>query len=562
MITIRKKLLVLCAALALLLPALQAPAQDASSKPMLIVAISSIQELADDVAYLVELAEIPDLAEQIPFLIQNFGAGLDKTRPIGAVVRAKGIGVEVLGFIPVTNFDLALLSIENNLGPTENVGDDVLQLQTPLAPVFLKHSGNYAFIAQTKEQLADLPADPIKMLGGLEKQYDFAIQGNIQAVPELYLGLAQTYLNTGIEAGLLQPLPGETDEQYELRRQLVQTQMDELLKMIDEVDSITIGFSIDRKAKNVHLDFAITAVEGSDLAVDSALIQDMETSFSGFLPEDAAILMNVSSKFNKSDTAAAELMLKSVETEVLAALENDPGLDSAQRAALKKALTDSMAVLIDTIKGEKLDMAASVSFSGSRMVAIGGIKVVGGKKLDGALQEILKLAAEEPGAPAVRLNADVHKGVNFHTLSMPLPPGEPEAEKVFGESLEVALGVGDEGIYFGVGANSLSAVKSAIDNSTEAKIVPSMQVSLSVTKLVKFAASIVPDLPPEGREILGKIVGLTGDDKISITVEPIPNGSRLRIQLDEVAIKALGLGGGVFLEYSASASAGADPFGF
>jgi hypothetical protein len=77
---------------------------------------------------------------------------------------------------------------------------------------------------------------------------------------------------------------------------------------------------------------------------------------------------------------------------------------------------------------------------------------------------------------------------------------------------------------------------------------------------VKFAASIVPDLPPEGRDVLGKITGLTGDDKISLTVEPIPNGSRLRIQLDEVAIKALGLGAGVFLEYSASA--GADPFGF
>ena len=559
MITIHKKLLVLCAALALLLPALQAPAQDASSKPMLIVAISSVKELADDVAYLVELAEIPDLAEQIPFLVQQFSTGLDTTKPIGAVVRAKGIGVEVLGFIPVTNFDLALLSIENNLGPAENVGDDVLSFQTPLAPVFLKHSGNFAFIAQTKEQLADLPADPIKMLGGLEKQYDFAIQGNIQAVPPVYLSLAETYLKTGIEAGLLQPLPGETDEQYELRRQLAQTQMDELLKMIDEVDSITIGFSIDRQVKNVHLDFAITAVEGSDLAAESALIQDMETAFSGFLPEDAAISMNVSSKFNKSDAAAAELMLKSVETESLAALDNDPGLDSAQRAALKKALTDSMAVLIDTINGEKLDMAASVSFNGSRMVAIGGIKVVGGKKLDGALQEVLKLAAEEPGAPAIKLNADLHKGVIFHTMSMPLPPGEPEFEKVFGESLEVAVGVGDEGIYFGVGANSLAAVKSAIDNSTEAKIVPSMQFSLSVTKLVKFAASIVPDLPPEGRDILGKIAGMTGDDKISLTVEPIPNGSRLRIQLDEVAIKALGLGGGVFREFT---SAGADPFGF
>jgi hypothetical protein len=281
----------------------------------------------------------------------------------------------------------------------------------------------------------------------------------------------------------------------------------------------------------------------------------MQTAFSGFLPEDAAISMNMSAKFSESDIATFELMLGGVETEALAALDNDPGFDSAQRAALKKALADSMAVLNDTIKGEKIDMAASVLFDDSRMLAIGALEVVGGKKLDAAVQEILKLAQEEPGAPAVKLNVDVHKGVNFHTLSVPLPPGEPEAEKIFGEAVEVVFGVGDKGIYFGVGRNSLSAVKSAIDNSTEGKIVPSMQITMSTTKLVKFAASIVPDLQPEARQVLDRIAGLPGDDKISMTAEPIPNGSRFRIQFDEVAIKAIGLGAATLIPT-------ADPFGF
>ena len=542
MIIIRKKFLVLCAAVALLLPALQAPAQDASSKPMLVISISSVQELADDAAYLIQLAEIPGgLDQQIPIMLGAFGQGLDTTKPIGAVVQAKGIGVEMIGFIPVTNFDVALALLEQTLGPAQDAGGGVYTIQTPLAPVFLKHSGNYAYIAQAKEQLANLPANPVKLLGGLEKQYDFAIQGNLQAVPELYLNLIETQLKTGIELGL-QPLPCETDEQYETRRQITQNQMDEMLRMIDEIDSMTIGISIDRPAKNVHLDVAVVAIEGTKLAEESAELGDMETLFSGFLPEDAAITMNVSSKFAESDIATFEVMLGQVETEALTTLDNDTGLDSVQRAALKKALTDGMAVLSDTIKGEKVDLAASVSFNDSKMLAIGAIQVVGGKKLDTALQEVLKLAAEEPGAPAIKLNADIHKGVIFHSLSMPLPP-DPTFTTVFGPALDVVIGVGNEGVYFGAGQGSLAAVKSAIDNSTEGKIVPSMQFSMSTTKLMKFAAAVIPDLPPEGRQVLERVAGLPGNDKISMTAEPIPNGSRVRIQLDEAAIKAIGVAG-------------------
>ena len=58
---------------------------------------------------------------------------------------------------------------------------------------------------------------------------------------------------------------------------------------------------------------------------------------------------------------------------------------------------------------------------------------------------------------------------------------------------------------------------------------------------MKFAAAVIPDLPPEGRQVLERIADLKGNDKISMTAEPIPNGQRFRIQLDEVAIKAIGM---------------------
>ena len=77
--TIRNKLLVLFTTAALLIPAFQARAQVTSDKPMLIVAISSIKELADDVAFLAKLAEIPGIDEQLPFMLETFGQGLVMT---------------------------------------------------------------------------------------------------------------------------------------------------------------------------------------------------------------------------------------------------------------------------------------------------------------------------------------------------------------------------------------------------------------------------------------------------------------------------------------------------
>jgi len=542
--TIRNKLLVLFTTAALLIPAFQARAQVASDKPMLVVAISSVKELADDVAFLAKLAEIPGIDEQLPLMLELFGQGLDMTKPIGAVIKAKGLSIEAIAFIPVTNFQLALQLVEGTLGPAQDAGDGVFQLDTPLATVFMKSAGGYAYIAQAKEQLLSLPADPVKMLGGLEKKYDFAIQANLQAIPELYLTLVETQLQTGIELGL-QPLPGESDEQYELRRQIAKQQMDQLIKAIHEIDTLTMGLSIDRPGKNVHLDFSVTAVEGTDLARQSALLQDMETAFSGFLPDNAAIRMNVVQHLAQEDIAPVELMLQTLVTNATAELDNDETLTTAQREALKGALTDTIAVLVDTLKGEKIDGAASVTFTGSQMVAIGGFKVVNGKKLDSALKTVLQLAMEEDelgGVVEIKFDAAQHKGTNFHTLSIPLPEYPEEPQKIFGPTVEVVIGISDTGAYVGVGQNSLAAVKAAIDASSEPKIVAPVEFTASVIKCIKFAAAVAPDdIPAEGKELIAKISSLTGEDNISLKAEPIPNGSRFRIQVDEMAIKAIGL---------------------
>jgi hypothetical protein len=85
-----------------------------------------------------------------------------------------------------------------------------------------------------------------------------------------------------------------------------------------------------------------------------------------------------------------------------------------------------------------------------------------------------------------------------------------------------------------------------------------VEFTASVIKCIKFAAAVAPDdIPAEGKELIAKISSLTGEDNISLKAEPIPNGSRFRIQVDEMAIKAIGLAvqGALALQQS-------DPLGF
>jgi len=271
--------------------------------------------------------------------------------------------------------------------------------------------------------------------------------------------------------------------------------------------------------------------------------------------------MNVVQHLAQEDIAPVELMLQTLVTNVTAELDNDETFTTAQREALKGALTDTIAVLVDTLKGEKIDGAASVTFTGSRLVAIGGFKVVNGKKLDSALKTVLQLAVEEDelgGVLEIKFDAAQHKGTNFHTLSIPLPEYPEEPQKIFGPTVEVVIGISDTGAYIGVGQNSLAAVKAAIDASSEPKIVAPVEFTASVIKCVKFAAAVAPDdIPLEGKELIAKISSLTGEDNISLKAEPIPNGSRFRIQVDETALKAIGLAvqGALALQQS-------DPLGF
>ena len=111
------------------------------------------------------------------------------------------------GFVPVTDLDQALAALEPQLGEPNDAGDGVFEFSDPV-PTFVKQEGDWAFIANSFESLAELPANPVELLGAM-----WIIEG-------LGEKLVRDLFEDGLieDAGDIYALPDQRDELLALER--------------------------------------------------------------------------------------------------------------------------------------------------------------------------------------------------------------------------------------------------------------------------------------------------------------------------------------------------------
>ena len=160
-----------------------------------------------------------------------------------------------LAFVPITDLDKVFSALEDSLGSPKDAGNGVMEIPGP-QPMFIKEQGKFAFIGQTIESMARLPNNPVAELGNLPKDYDIAIQGNVQNIPEEYIGLAMDGLEEGIRSGLEQ-LPDEDKAQ---QQEMLEAQLEQMKTYITESDQIVIGWKTEPAEKRTFIDMSFTAL--------------------------------------------------------------------------------------------------------------------------------------------------------------------------------------------------------------------------------------------------------------------------------------------------------------
>ncbi|MFV1968982.1 MAG: hypothetical protein ACC628_26480, partial [Pirellulaceae bacterium] len=259
-------------------------AQDAENelKSLVVISLSSYDEILADVTFLGELAGKPGLDETVEGMLnlftQNQGLkGLDKSRPWGLVVRTDGMQFQPLAFVPTTDLSqllevLAIFDVE-----AEDQGDGLYQLSanTPAGPqvIYLRATEGWAFVAQTPDALQQVPADPLPLLDGLNKQYDVAVRLHLQNIPELFREMAISQVRAGIEQGLSQQ-GGDSAEESDLQKRLAENQRAQIERLFKETDHVTVGWLIDSEKQATDIGFSMVALDGTHLARQGAEYKD------------------------------------------------------------------------------------------------------------------------------------------------------------------------------------------------------------------------------------------------------------------------------------------------
>jgi len=540
---VRKVVSSTCVIALLLVAAGLCRAQETQTKPLVTVSFSGYDNLMTDAGYVGKLLGKPDMVKgmegMLEAMTQGKGlAGLDKSRPWGVVASTDGEAFPVTGFLPVTDLK-ELMGVLAGLDVQAKEGEDgVWKISLPGPSVFIKQKGEWAFVGQSAEALANVPEDPTTALGGLDEKYDLAAKASVKNIPPVFrqMALAQIQLGMNIEQ-----MPGEPDEQFAARKKLAEQAVKPFTTMLDEWAEILVGINVDESTQAATLDVEVTAVEGTNTAKQFAQMADAKSSFTGVNLPDAAVVANWAGALTDDDVAQLKTYLETFRENTAKELKKQ-NLSEEQLKLAGKIITDLLDVVEKSIEMKKSDGGFALVLDPKAVTAVGGTVIADGAKLESTLK--LLVAEMKKDAPELgemlKLDAETYEGIRFHVLNVPL--ADPKLEAMVGKTAEVVVGIGDDKLYLAAGRDATATLKKVMDDSKAADDdMPPVKVTIVATPIAKFVAEVAEELQVKmmAQMVAGTLQAGGGMDRVVITSEPIPNGARTRIVIEEGLLKMI-----------------------
>lgn len=518
----------------------QAPAE---LKPVAVIAINSYEKLMQDVDYLGGLVQMPGASQMVDQQVGAFtgGAGLagfDKTKPIGVLVDMSMMFPNIAAYLPVTD-QSALLGILQPFGVTSKaMGNGVTQINAMGQDAYAKTAGGWMVLGMSPDTLNGVPADPTPALTALTQQYDVAVQFNIQNLPQALRMQATAAMNAAQQG--LTKLPGESDAAFASRQQALQTQIANTTRMLQELDQVDLGLAIAGEEQKVYLDINFIALPGTALAKELSEGAAATTNFAGFAQPDAAGSLAFAGKVSGVNAAQFEQALAQVRTKLSESI--DAEAKPEQREALRSAVGEFLDAILATIKSGSIDGGAVVFAEPGAAVGVAGGLITEPAKIESGLKKLAGALANAgtDKLPEIKWNADKHGDIAFHTMQVPVT--DEKAKAMFGEQIDVVVGLGGQSAYVAWGHNAADALKKVIDASAAApgQATTPFKLTLTASKIVNALKSVADeDKKPVFEMVSGMLAGAGGKDHVNVIGRPIANGMQMRFEVEQGVIQAI-----------------------
>lgn len=507
-----------------------------AQKPVATVSIAPLDQLTTDINELLTAVNAASVQPMVSFFADHYTQGMDRTRPAGVLVTLKNQAPSALIFLPIKD-EAALFNALQGIGvQADELETNLWELITPGQAMFVKKSGDWLFVAQTEDELAEVPADPTPALGELYKTYDLAVRMNVQALPDEMKNMVMENMRMGFENGL-QANPDQTEEEREAARAAGEAQIEQISRMMEETEQAFVGWSFDSPVGRMYLDVGSLAVPGSSMAQSAKLALEAESDYSAFILPNAVMKFRQTALIAEGDREASVTSVNGSLKQVETMIEKDDKLDAGLKDLLKGVVSSLGALVKDTINEGKLDGAGSASLADGRLQLLIGGRIADGNALAAKVQEAAAELEGKPGAPKFEFGYETYKGVTLHRATVALPP---QAKQIVGDEALLTVGTADKGFIIGLDAAGDALVKGAIDSmqSSGSKKVSPFEADIHVGAILEFAKTIVPN--PMVENAADTIKSYAESDMVRITSRAIERGATIRLSIDEGILQAIG----------------------
>jgi hypothetical protein len=498
--------------------------------PVLTLAARSLDNLSADSRNLALLLGEKDTLKQMDAFFKTLTsekgwAGLDGQRPLGVYFPwpdnpkvLLSLDVPAVAFLPITD-QKAFLGLLNKLGcsPQMSLGG-LIRLSVPeVGEVLVRFANGYAYAAQKPGLLrAPLP-DPKEFLRGEARLPTLAARLYADRIPDNYKPLLSGVIERigraidELVGGDRQP--DESEVQFQ-QRQFYTNQIKQVVpqaleflssQVIGQVREVALDLNLDARQENFTLDLAVLPRKpDNELANLCRYAGRAQSRFAYLLPSaDWGLTLHLPKPERADRLQNPEMFYDVIRQQV--------------PARYREVVLQGDQILLNTLMADGLDGCVMQLGAGPGRPAaiVAGLKVREGQKLDYLLRDTLRmLPVEQRSSYSIRLNHHRHGKARIHQI------------RETSDKDDDYLAIRDELVLFGLGKESLGALRLALDGFGKAPPPPS--------PLLRFEASghaLLKDAPPEFLAHIQKAGARTDPSRLRARTS-VSGGADLRIHFE------------------------------
>ena len=524
------------------------------AKPVIVFNLASLNRVFDHAKFLFTDIERPELMDFLNAQLANVRdlKGVDRNRPGGLMIfLAEGLIPTPIpvAFVPISDineFQQTLATTPLKLKRASE-GEDRYEITQPsgqIQAVRLMH--DYAFIAQSQEQLDREFVNPAEFNQSLSNRYDLAVSANLKTIPQPVKELLVNLIRTSTQASM-QQRDDEPEAGYRIRKAQAEGNLHTIEGILLEGDEATIGARLDQKNRKASLEFILRAKPDTGFAKELAG-QARPSYFAGAIDHLVPLSISMSGEINDYSKKALAEYFKVFESEANRGLAKLPVGTKAEEIPQLEPIRGLFESLKATVGGGHFD--GFMQFFGDpteNFTIVGGVRLMEGTKFGVGLTDILNRLREDKSQFAVEMSAVSHQDVVFHRIK-PNSIGN-DNQKIYGDDAAIYVGTDNNAVWVAFGGkDALPKLRAAMDKVEESKAHAPKTEGLAPFELVFNLNQWIKLQESKGlrrgplAELTPKAFQQAGSDTLRVDMRPIENGFRMRFQVENGFLKLLGLG--------------------